>query len=85
LGAQAPSFSEKEMNLEIVKQEPWSSNNSKGGSKYQPILDTLRAMDVGDSVFINFGEFQKLAGDVRNQQMRLQKKLKKYILNELGY
>jgi hypothetical protein len=53
------------MNLEIVKQEPWSSKNSKGGSKYQPILDTLRAMDVGDSVFINFEEFQKLTGDVR--------------------
>ena len=55
------------MKLEIVKQEPWNSNNSKGGSKYQPILDTLRAMDVGDSVFINFGEFQKLAGYVKNQ------------------
>ena len=54
------------MNLEIVKQEPWSSNNSKGGSKYQPILDTLRAMDVGDSVFINFRHFQKLTKNVKN-------------------
>ena len=54
------------MNLEIVKQAPWSSNNSKGGSKYQPVYDAFRAMDVGDSVFIDFGEFQKLAGEVRN-------------------
>ena len=54
------------MNLEIVKQDPWSSNNSKGGSKYQPVYDAFRAMDVGDSVFIDFGEFQKLAGEVRN-------------------
>jgi hypothetical protein len=54
------------MNLEIIKQEPWFSTNYKGSSKYQQILDTLRAMDVGDSVFINFGEFQKLAGDVKN-------------------
>jgi len=54
------------MNLEIVKQEPWSSKNSKGGSKYQPILDALRAMDVGDSVFINFRHFQKLTGGVKN-------------------
>ena len=54
------------MNLEIVKQEPWNSKNSKGSSKYQPILDTLRAMDVGDSVFINFRHFQKLTGNVKN-------------------
>jgi len=54
------------MNLEIVKQEPWNSKNSKGGSKYQPILDALRAMDVGDSVFINFRHFQKLTAYVKN-------------------
>jgi hypothetical protein len=57
------------MKLEIVQQEPWNSRNSKGGSKYQPILDTLRAMDVGDSVFINFGEFQKLTGSVKNPDL----------------
>jgi hypothetical protein len=54
------------MNLEIVKQDPWNNKNYKGSSKYSQILDTLRAMDVGDSVFINFGEFQKLAGNVKN-------------------
>ena len=54
------------MKLEIVKQEPWNSKNSKGGSKYQPILDAFRAMDVGDSVFINFRHFQKLTKNVKN-------------------
>ena len=55
------------MNLEIIKQDPWSTRVLRlGSSKYSQILDTLRAMDVGDSVFINFGEFQKLTGDVKN-------------------
>jgi len=54
------------MNLEIVKQEPWIGRNYKGSSKYQPILDAIRALDVGDSVFINLDEFRELSGRVKN-------------------
>jgi len=54
------------MNLEIVKQEPWTGKNYKGSSKYRPILDVIRALDVGDSVFINLDEFRELSGRIKN-------------------
>jgi len=66
------------MNLEIVKQEPWIGRNYKGSSKYQPILDVIRALDVGDSVFIDLEEFRNLSGRVKNPSFEKKEMESKY-------
>ncbi len=66
------------MNLEIIKQDPWNGKNYKGSSKYQPVIDVMRALEVGDSFFIDFGLFKELSGRVKNPSFSKEEMNSKY-------